>query len=155
MKRLKTGITALALAATFGTAHAERDFAEIYKECGLGAMLFPEDPIIAVITNVTWDLGTTAVSSELSSPEMCKGNASTMAALILDAHPQIEQDLAAGEGEYLSSITNLMGCESDATAASELRASFSDAVKNGYFEADNVQKSEMLYNAAMSASCAI
>ena len=155
MNKLKTGVAALALAAAFGTAHADRDFAEIYKECGLGAMLFPDDPIIAVITNVTWDLGTTAVSSELSSPEMCKGNASTMAALILDAHPQIEQDLATGQGEYLSSMVNLMGCESDASAASALRASFSDAVENGYFEASDIQKSEMLYNSAMSASCSI
>lgn len=154
MKRLKVILTIATLMMTLvGTASAQRDFASIYKECGLGAMLFPDDPIIAVVTNVTWDLGTTAAISELSSPETCKGNASMMAAFLLDAHPQVEQDLSVGEGAYLSSMVNLMGCEGNETAAtSALRASFSDAIADDYYSGSDVEKSEALFNAAMQTS---
>ncbi|MHA7878959.1 MAG: DUF3015 family protein [Saccharospirillum sp.] len=154
MKALKMALAAIALISIIGSASAQRDFAAIYKECGLGALLFPDDPIIAVVTNVTWDLGTTAVLSELISPETCNGNPARMAAFILDAHPQLEQDLAVGEGEYLASMVNLMGCEgSEAQAISALRVQFADSVAAGsYFDAENVEKAEVLYNAAMSMS---
>lgn len=155
MSKIKVVIAALAFATAFGTAHAERDFAAIYKECGLGAMLFPEDSTLAVITNVTWDLGTTAVTSGLSSPGTCQGDASVMAAFIMDSHPQIEQDLAYGEGAYLTSMMTLMGCNQDSSAALQLRESFSKSIENGYYEASDVKKSEMLFNSAMSASCSI
>jgi hypothetical protein len=56
-----------------------------------------------------------------------------MAAFILDAHPQIEQDLSSGEGEYLSALVSMMGCENNANAIATLRASFSKAVDHGYY----------------------
>ncbi|GGX52776.1 DUF3015 family protein [Saccharospirillum salsuginis] len=153
MKYIKTGLIFVVMMATIGTASAQREFDEIYKECGLGAMLFPDDPIIAVITNVTWDLGTTAVISELSSPETCKGNASSMAAFILDTHPQLEQDLTVGEGTHLSSVMTLMGCEGNADASHAFRASFAEAVaQDGYFDGSDFDKSETLYNAATQIS---
>jgi hypothetical protein len=154
MKLFKAVMATVVLVSTIGTASAQRDFAEIYKECGLGALLFPDDPIIAVVTNVTWDLGTTAVLSELSTPENCKGNSAMMASLVIDAHPQLEQDLAIGEGDYLASMVDLMGCEgTEVQAASALRAQFSQAASTGtYFEMDDYSKAEALYNAALTTS---
>lgn len=154
MKPVKIALASIALVSMIGSAAADRDFAAIYKECGLGAMLFPDDPIIAVVTNVTWDLGTTAVLSELSSPESCKGNPAQMASLVLDAYPQIEQDLAIGEGEYLASMVNLMGCEgSESQAVSALRSEFTASATGGtYFEAESFEKAETLYNLAMATS---
>lgn len=154
MKLVKVIMTAVALVSMIGSAAAQRDFASIYKECGLGALLFPDDPIIAVVTNVTFDLGTTAVISEMSSPETCNGNPAQMAALVIDAYPQLEQELAIGEGEYLASMVNLMGCEgSEAQAVSALRVQFADSVVGGtYYEVDGIEKAEVLYNAAMSTS---
>ncbi|MCH8529237.1 MAG: DUF3015 domain-containing protein [Saccharospirillum sp.] len=154
MKLFKMALAAVAMVSMIGSAAAQRDFAAIYKECGLGALLFPNDPIIAVVTNVTWDLGTTAVISELSSPETCNGNPALMASLVLDAYPQLEQELAIGEGEYLASMVNLMGCEGvEGQAVSALRVQFADSVAGGtYYDADGFEKAEVLYNAAMSTS---
>lgn len=154
MKLIKVVMATVVLFSTIGAASAQRDFAEIYKECGLGALLFPDDPIIAVVTNVTWDLGTTAVLSELSSPESCKGNSAMMASLVIDAHPQLEQDLSIGEGDYLASMVELMGCESaDVEATAALRTQFSQAALTGtYFEMDDYGKAETLYNAAVTTA---
>ncbi|MEJ2044796.1 MAG: DUF3015 family protein [Reinekea sp.] len=149
---MKQILTFLILFTTAMHAFAERDFATIYKECGLGAMLFPKDPVIAVITNVTWDLGTTAVSSELTSPETCKGNAAAMVAFVLDTHPQLEQDLSTGEGQYLSSMVSLMGCDSVNEPTHALRTSFIEAIEQGYYSATDVEKSKILYDAAMKTS---
>lgn len=153
MKSIKLALALVAILMTAGTASA-RDFASIYKECGLGALLFPDDPIIAVVTNVTWDLGTTAVSSELTTPDSCKGGSAGMAQYIIDTHPQIEQDLSVGAGTHLSSMVSMMDCGVNAPAASTaMRASFSSAVtEGGYYEASDLEKSEMLYNVAMDVS---
>lgn len=157
MKLLKLAAASAVLVSTIGTASADRDFAEIYKECGLGALLFPDDPIIAVVTNVTWDLGTTAVISELSTPESCKGNSAMMASLVIDAHPQLEQDLSVGEGDYLASMVQLMGCEgSEAQATAALRRNFAETAALGtYFETDALGKAEALYNSAMTTSAEV
>lgn len=153
MKNFKILISVLALISMIGTASAQRDFAAIYKECGLGALLFPSDPIIAVITNVTWDLGTTAVSSELSSPESCKGSSAMMAAFLLDAHPQVEEDLSVGEGMYLSSMIGLMGCKgNEAEATVALREAFGEAIGSDYFSGSDLEKSAVLFNAATKTS---
>lgn len=152
MKSIKLALALVAILMTAGTASA-RDFASIYKECGLGALLFPDDPIIAVVTNVTWDLGTTAVSSAVTTPGACKGGSVDMAQYIIDTHPQIEQDLSVGAGTHLSSMVSMMGCgDNTAVASSALRAEFSNVVADGYYEANDLEKSELLFNAAMDVS---
>ena len=42
--------------------------ANLFKECGLGAIIFGDDMngVPAAISNITWDLGTTASSSKSS-----------------------------------------------------------------------------------------
>jgi hypothetical protein len=94
-----------------------RDFAEVYTQCGLGGLIAGSIPWLAVITNITWDLGTTAITSNVSSPETCKGVAAKTAAFINDAAPRIEQDLARGQGPYLAALLELSGCQSSSQAA--------------------------------------
>lgn len=69
---------ALVAATSCGMAHAQgeatgakkkRAFADIYTECGLGTMIAPKNAAVAAVTNVTWDLGTTAISSDDSSED--------------------------------------------------------------------------------------
>ena len=43
-----------------------------YPDCGIGAALF-ENNTGATISNVIWDLGTTALTSATASPETCEG----------------------------------------------------------------------------------
>ena len=124
----RAAATAAAACALFAglastSAHA-RTFAEIYAECGIGAMLFNSDPgadssarTLAVISNATWDSGTTAISSDATSEENCEGNPSTTASLMLQTLPGLERDVARGEGEYLDAVFGAAGCETDARPA--------------------------------------
>ena len=65
-------ITGASLLVFSSMSFADREFADIYTECGLGAMIAPNNEAVAAVTNVTWDLGTTAISSDASSEENCK-----------------------------------------------------------------------------------
>jgi len=74
MSKSKLGLFAVAAAAfCFAQSASAREFADIYTECGLGAMIAPNNAAVAAVTNVTWDLGTTAISSNASSADSCKG----------------------------------------------------------------------------------
>lgn len=140
----------LAIAAlTFaGTANA-REFADIYTECGLGAMIAPNNAAVAAVTNVTWDLGTTAISSNASSPDSCAGGKGDSAAFIYDTYPSIEKDLAVGAGEHLTALLSIAGVDEAAHAefSAKLRDGFSDLVAaEDYTEQTRYQKAENLYN---------
>lgn len=67
-----TGASVVLLLA-FAQPASAREFADIYTDCGLGALIAPNNGAVAAVTNVTWDSGTTAVSSDASSAESCKG----------------------------------------------------------------------------------
>jgi hypothetical protein len=81
-KTLKIASLALAGLMVTSISAQAREFAEIYTECGLGAMIAPRTPAVAAVTNVTWDLGTTAVTSNISSPDTCQGGKEKTAAFI-------------------------------------------------------------------------
>jgi hypothetical protein len=83
-----------------------------WQQCGIGAMIFPGNGTAAAISNIIWDLGTTAVSSNISSAESCKGANVKTAQFIQHTFPILEQEIAEGEGEYISAMLNIRGCKS-------------------------------------------
>lgn len=87
-----------------------RSFGKIYTDCGLGAMIASDTPAVAAVTNVTWDLGTTAISSNATTPETCAGGKAQTAQLIYDVYPQLEKDLARGNGSHLDTLLAMTGC---------------------------------------------
>ncbi|SFC38728.1 Protein of unknown function [Marinospirillum celere] len=130
MKKI-VATAALSVGLIFGMGNAQaRDFAEIYTDCGLGGLIAPNHGVVAVITNITWDLGTTAVSSQLSSPDTCKGGQARTAAFIYESYPQLENDLAQGQGEHFATLLSVAGCPADvhASVGSELRGQFAESV---------------------------
>jgi len=150
------------------TAHS-RDFATVYEECGIGALIFSGDTdnnrILAIISNVTWDLGTTAHLSNVSSPDSCaKGDAQT-AAFIMQTYPSLERELARGEGEYLAAMLEMRGCETNAhrLVISDLRNAMSgQLVQSGYAGSSQEEKAGVLFNtlentitSGYTASCLI
>ena len=50
-----------------------KDLQGIYEDCGIGGLLFPRWPIGASVSNFTWDFGTTATTSGLTTPNACAG----------------------------------------------------------------------------------
>lgn len=127
----------------------QREFADIYTECGLGAMIAPRNEAVAAVTNVTWDLGTTASSSNISSPGTCAGGKEKMAGFIHEAQDQLFSELAIGNGQYLDALASVSGVAADKKDVF-LRSVREDAgkfVQNGNFdEMSRFEKAQTLYN---------
>jgi hypothetical protein len=126
-----------------------RDFADIYTDCGLGALIAPNNGAVAAVTNVTWDSGTTAVSSDASSAESCKGGRRKTAALILDAYPQLERELAQGSGTHLTALFTAAGCNAQAHRgiAASLRTGLAASVAQpGYSTQTRYDQAQGLFN---------
>ncbi len=136
----------------FKTADTGRTIEQIYKECGIGGALFGNSsPILAIISNVTWDLGTTAATSDSMSPNTCQGGNVKAAVLIKEAFPSVEKDLASGQGAHLSALANVAHCDSEAN----VRAQYGQyAQTSAYRTATQDQNAQALYS-IVQQSCAI
>lgn len=142
-------IIVVSLVFAFSPVAEARTFAEIYRECGIGALIAHDIPVLAIILNITWDLGTTAISSDITSPETCAGGKASTAAFIHDAYDSLEKDLARGSGEYLDTLMALSGCSAVVyqPLSLALREDFSASVAvEGYTDQTRFQKAENLYN---------
>lgn len=82
-----------------------------WQDCGIGAMIFPANGVAAAISNIIWDLGTTAVSSNISSQESCDSRKAKTAMFIKATLPALEQEVATGEGEYVTAMLEIRGCD--------------------------------------------
>ncbi|WP_428503023.1 DUF3015 family protein [Roseateles sp.] len=161
MKKVLAATAAALLGLSAGAVQA-REFSDIYTECGLGAMIAPNNSAVAAITNVTWDLGTTAISSNVSSADSCSGGKKKVAALLLNSYAQVETDLAKGEGEHLAALNVAAGCSAASQQAfsGNLRREFASLVAQPAYAAQGrMEKASALFDAAASsarnASCAI
>jgi hypothetical protein len=107
-------VSALAL-STMNSASAENlnnKKLNPWTDCGIGAMIFTSNGAAAAISNVIWDLGTTAVTSNVSSQNSCGSDKAKTAMFIQATLPILEQEVATGEGEYVTAMLELRGCES-------------------------------------------
>ena len=139
---------AMGLSVASGASFA-RDFADIYTECGLGAMIAPTNSAVAAVTNVTWDLGTTAISSNISSPESCRGGQEKTAAFIHQGYQKLEMDIAKGDGDYLDQLISLIEVEDGdrQSVVSKIRRDLSAMVaSDNYNSMTRYEKSQALYN---------
>ena len=142
-------VMALGVAASFSSPVQAREFADIYTDCGLGAMIAPRNDAVAAVTNVTWDSGTTAISSNISSPDSCQGGLEQTASLIYNTYPSLEREIAAGQGENLDALMTLAGCPSvdRGGLVHALRESFATEVgAEAYSQRSRVEKSGRLYS---------
>lgn len=126
-----------------------REFAEIYTDCGLGAMIAPKSDAVAAVTNVTWDSGTTAITSDMSSPDTCQGGKQKTAAFIHESYEHIEKDIARGSGGYLDTLLAFSGCQASARPAitKALRGDFSKLVADpAYSGMSRYKQANALYD---------
>lgn len=146
------GLLGLSLAVS-AQASSERSFGQIYTQCGIGGLLTSPVPSpvkepLAVISNIVWDLGTTAITSNISSDGTCAGKPEKVAAFISNSYENLEKELAQGEGQYLDtlvSMTKPADTTKEAFVAS-IRSEFSQVVASN---ASDFQKREALYNIVM------
>lgn len=147
MKFVKT-LTLTAFAASMAMA-ATAEEPNPWTDCGIGAAIFPGDnvEIAAGISNIIWDLGTTAVTSAMSSPETCAGLDDVETAMFIErTYATLESELATGEGENLVALAELVGAEDTDTFVVALRQEFASSVAAGEARA------ETLYYAAQAVA---
>ena len=118
-----------------------------WKHCGIGAIIFDDNGTAAAISNVIWDLGTTAVSSKVSSADSCEGKLVTAAVFIQDNFKKVMEETSQGEGEHLVAMMDILGVEQAerANVIAAVRADMAGVV------AANAQTSpETYYNAVVA-----
>ena len=103
IRTLKTTLPILVIVLALPLSGMAREFGEIYTDCGLGGLIgsaigSKEDTlanVAAVVTNITFDLGTTAISSNTTSPETCARGKEQTAAFIYESYESLETDIAS------------------------------------------------------------
>jgi hypothetical protein len=147
-------ITVFALTSTLANA-ADSKKINPWKHCGIGAMIFDENGAAAAISNIIWDLGTTAVSSNISSKDSCEGANVKTAMFIQATMSSLEQDIAIGEGDYANAMLQLRGCSSAKTAEiiKAVRQAYSNEEEIGAESLFNTLESEIENN--FKSSCTI
>lgn len=141
-------VGALVSVAPNSYAGESKDLQGIYEECGLGGLLFPKWPIGASVSNFTWDFGTTASTSGLTTPDACKGGKAQMAAYIYKSYDSIEQDLAKGDGKYLDMLATLSEkpIENKEAFILAIRTKFRDIVaRQDYSSMSRLEKAKLVY----------
>jgi hypothetical protein len=147
-------ITVLALTSTV-TKAANSNKINPWKHCGIGAMIFNENGAAAAISNIIWDLGTTAVSSNISSKDNCEGANVKTAMFIQATMSSLEQDIAIGEGDYVNAMLQLRGCSADKNneIIKAVRKAYSNEDKVGAESLFNVLELEIENN--FKSACSI
>lgn len=119
-----------------------------FSDCGIGAALFQDTAWAAVTSNVTWDLGTTAVTSATMSPNTCTKRNVKAAMFIRDSYAQIVEDAARGTGDHLAATLEMFDCGAaqQGAALNEVRNGVGGAVTApGYGDQKHLEKAGQLF----------
>lgn len=155
MKNLSIAVlVTAALSSTFSTQTLAQDSAvgtgpNPFVDCGIGAALFPTTHWAAVSSNVIWDVGTTAVTSATMSPETCSGKKTQVSKFIFESHDVLLEETARGEGEHITAMLNIYGCEQTAhkNITQDIRKEMAvDFASNDYSQISNVEKASIYFN---------
>ena len=150
----------LGTALISGNANAEKefDFQKVYVGCGLGGMIGSAidnetaSQVLAISTNITFDLGTTANISYYSSDDTCYNNKAVTVAFINQSYEKLEKEIAMGNGKYFDALTALaVGQEGNSDEyQAKVRQQFSEVVADeSYLQLSRVEKVEKLFYIAI------
>ena len=144
-------IAALQLAASFSVSAQDKKI-NAWQDCGIRAMIFPENGAAAAISNIIWDLGTTAVTSASASEDSCASERVQTARFVNEAYQSLEDEIVRGEGKHITAMLNLMNCDASAhnSVSAQIRSDFADQLVDS--TAQNAVKAEKLFNIAEAAT---
>lgn len=147
MKKISLALASAAVLLSF-SPQAKADI-NPWQHCGIGAMIFDNNGAAAAISNLIWDLGTTAITSATVSEESCKGQRIATALFINENYEQIETDLAIGEGQHLNAMLDMLAPVNRAEVIAELRRSLQVAA-----DITTAEKAEALFLKAEAVAVA-
>ncbi len=148
MKKITSMLAALSLTLVFSAPAKAADL-NPWTDCGIGAMIFSNTPVAAVISNVIWDLGTTAVTSAGLSKNTCEGKKAKVALFIGTTYANLEEETVQGGGQHVSTMLNILSCKSAAQGdiIQSVRSDFARSLQNAaYAEMSAQAKAEAYYN---------
>ena len=121
-----------------------------WVDCGIGAMIFTDTGWAAAISNVIWDLGTTAVTSNLSTPETCGSSNAKVAMLVGTSYASLEEETIKGSGKHMTAMLKMMNCNpaSHNEIIRVIRSDFSQALRSdaNYLQKAGQARAEEYYN---------
>jgi len=120
-----------------------------WTDCGIGAMIFDNTKWAAAISNVIWDLGTTAVTSAGLSKQTCSGKNAKVAMFIGTTYANLEDETVKGDGQHLHAMLNIMNCDSAAheNIIGSVRSEFGQSLRDEtYASKSSLEKAEGYYN---------
>lgn len=154
LQKVLAGMTLTALVGLSSQATLAQQGPNPYSDCGIGAAIFPDNNVGAVISNVIWDMGTTALTSATASPETCSGKNVQAAAFIYETYDLLVEETARGEGEHLSVLLNILevSAANKDQVVSKLRQKMASHVSvSTYAAQEKVDKAQQYYNAVVGA----
>ncbi|OFZ28295.1 MAG: hypothetical protein A2622_04125 [Bdellovibrionales bacterium RIFCSPHIGHO2_01_FULL_40_29] len=134
---------------------AESAFAvkNLWRQCGIGGMIFRETGWAAITSNIIWDLGTTATTSEISSDGLCEGKAANTAEFINTTYANLEEETAVGSGPHLETMLDIVGCDQAVRPViiESLRNNLKSEISTvEYSKKSKSEKAESYYNGFMN-----
>lgn len=116
-----------------------------WRQCGIGALIFPNTGWAAATSNIVWDFGITGSTSSSSSESQCAGRASTAAKFIHQNYAVLEEETATGQGAHLMTVLNILDCKkgSHDKIINDVRSNLADQIEAG------VPTDEAYYNNLM------
>lgn len=126
---------------------SEKTITNAIAQCGIGALFFPKSESAAIVSNVIWDFGTTAYSSQTSSPGSCNGAQVTAAHFIQETYPVLEEQFVKGGGEHVTALMNILDCgaASHSQVISLVQDDLSASLQsNGFSSASQLEKTKQL-----------
>lgn len=129
-----------------------------WQHCGIGAAIFDDNETAAALSNIIWDLGTTAVTSATLTPSTCTSEALQVAEFIDQTYDVLALETANGHGQHLNTALDLVGCSvtADAQAVATLRNDLSATLGSAaYADMDHADKGFAYYSSLtqISESC--
>lgn len=154
MKAISAAI--LATAALASTQSFAAEPINPWKHCGIGAMIFDDNGTAAAISNIIWDLGTTAVSSKVTSEGSCEGKRVQTAMFIQKSFNNVLEETAKGEGEYVSAMLGMMDCREEdfGTILSNVRMDVASQVAQPAYQGMSVSAKSEAYYSTLTANTA-
>lgn len=132
-------IVFLALALTFTSNQAKAD-SDV--GCGLGSMIFKENSIVSALFRATTNhsfssqlFGITTGTSGCSQHSIVKREMYPIYYAEVNL-PELRHEMALGQGEYLATFAQVLGCTPEA------QIQFSNWAKNSYEEVFNSEKTD-------------
>ncbi len=123
-----------------------------YRDCGIGAALFPTNGTAAAISNAIWDLGSTAITSATLSPETCSSETVDTAKFILETIDNLESDVARGEGEHVEALASLMQCDGTTNLADVTSSGYASFVSSEEYQSASKMNKALAFYGILKAS---